>query len=76
MIKEHFGKGFVAVTPGIRPLWDKVGDDDQQRVTSPAQAVAEGSDYLVIGRPIRNAGDPKAAAIRIAEEIKAVIAHE
>jgi orotidine-5'-phosphate decarboxylase len=75
MIKEYFGKGFVAVTPGIRPVWDR-GDDDQQRVTSPAKAVTDGSDYLVIGRPIRNAGDPKAAAIRIAEEIEAVIAHQ
>ncbi len=72
-IREYIGKRFVTVTPGIRPLWDGVGNDDQQRVTSPAQAVTDGADYLVVGRPIREAGDPKAAAIRIAEEIEAVI---
>jgi orotidine-5'-phosphate decarboxylase len=47
--------------------------EDQQRITTPAQAIADGSDYLVIGRPIRDADDPKQAAIRIAEEIGEVI---
>ncbi len=69
MIKEQAGTDFVAVTPGIRPAWEGMTADDQQRVTTPAQAIQNGSDYLVIGRPIRDADDPKAAAIRISEEI-------
>jgi orotidine-5'-phosphate decarboxylase len=73
MIKESFGQDFIAVTPGIRPDWENVGKDDQQRVTTPARAIENGSDYLVIGRPIRDAKDPKAAAILIADEIAAVL---
>jgi orotidine-5'-phosphate decarboxylase len=68
-VKSRFGREFIAVTPGIRPLWEGVCADDQQRITTPAQAVINGSDYIVIGRPIRNAKDPKAAANRIADEI-------
>jgi orotidine-5'-phosphate decarboxylase len=73
MIKEKLGKGFLAVTPGIRPQWSVEQSDDQQRVVTPAQAVRNGADFLVIGRPIRDAKDPRAAAERIAEEIQAVI---
>ena len=73
MIKQASGKDFIAVTPGIRPTWGDRQRDDQQRITTPEQAVVNGSDYLVIGRPIRDAKDPKAAAIRIAKEIEAVI---
>ena len=73
MIKNNVGKDFIAVTPGIRPQWDRVGKDDQQRVTSPAEAVRNGSDYLVIGRPIRDAKNPKEAALKIAAEIKTVL---
>ncbi len=69
MIKEIFGNQFLAITPGIRPDQKCGHDDDQQRVVTPAMAVANGSDYLVIGRPIRDAGDPVAAARRIADEI-------
>jgi orotidine-5'-phosphate decarboxylase len=68
-VKEKFGRDFIAVTPGIRPLWDAGGKDDQKRITTPAQAVQDGADYLVIGRPIRNAENPREAARRIAEEI-------
>ena len=68
-VKNRFGREFIAVTPGIRPLWDGVSADDQQRITTPAQAVLSGSDYIVIGRPIRNDKDPQAAANRIADEI-------
>lgn len=72
MIKEKLGKDFVAVTPGIRPVWDdKI--NDQRRITTPAQAIQRGSDYIVIGRPIRDAKNPKAAAARIAEEIEAAL---
>lgn len=68
-VKQRFGQEFITVTPGIRPFWDGISADDQARITSPAQAVINGSDYLVIGRPIRNATDPIAAALRIADEI-------
>jgi len=68
-VKAKFGRDFIAVTPGIRPLWDAQGKDDQERITTPAKAVQNGADYLVIGRPIRNAKDPRAATRRIAEEI-------
>ena len=71
-IKAALGKDFIAVTPGIRPAWEAMAQDDQQRVTTPAQAVANGSDYLVIGRPIRDASSPRAAAARIAAEIEAL----
>ena len=73
IIKRHLGKDFVAVTPGIRPNWNNPKNDDQQRITTPAQAVADGADYLVIGRPIRDAKDPREAAIRIAQEIEVVL---
>ena len=73
MIKETFGQDFIAVTPGIRPDWAAGGRNDQRRVTTPSQAVEDGSDYLVIGRPIRNANDPKDAALRIAQEIETVL---
>ncbi len=59
--------GFVLVTPGIRPEWAAAGD--QKRITTPAQAMADGSTYLVIGRPITGADDPLAALRRIQEEI-------
>lgn len=69
MIKTHMGPDFIAVTPGIRPAWEN-RSDDQKRVMTPAEAVAKGADYLVIGRPIRDAADPAVAAQRIAEEIE------
>jgi len=69
VIKARCGHGFLAVTPGIRPRWRSPAVDDQRRVTTPAEAVRNGADYLVIGRPIRDAGDPAAAADRIADEI-------
>lgn len=69
-IKKELGAGFLCVTPGIRPGWEQTGADDQRRVATPASAVSDGSDYLVIGRPIRDAQDPAAAAVRIAEEIR------
>jgi orotidine-5'-phosphate decarboxylase len=69
-IKEVCGDDFLCVTPGIRPAFEVVKGDDQQRVCTPAQAITRGADYLVIGRPIRDAKDPKAAAMKIAEEIE------
>ena len=72
-IKEEFGDALEALTPGIRPSWDAVAGDDQRRVVTPAMAVADGADYIVIGRPIRDADEPAAAARRVAEEIAAVL---
>ena len=69
-IKKEFGKDFLAVTPGIRPAYTITANEDQQRITTPAQAIRNGSDYLVIGRPIRDADDPGQAAVRIADEIQ------
>jgi orotidine-5'-phosphate decarboxylase len=74
MIKDELGPDFLAVTPGIRPLWDVPKGDDQKRIVTPAEAVQKGSDYLVIGRPIRDAQDPRSAAQRIAAEIETIIA--
>lgn len=68
-IKSALGKKFLTVTPGIRPAWEAVGPDDQRRVMTPAEAIRNGADYLVIGRPIRDAVDPREAAMRIAGDI-------
>lgn len=70
VIRDAAGDDFFTVTPGIRPAWEGTGKDDQKRVMTPAEAIASGSDYLVIGRPIRNAKDPVAAAAQVAEEIR------
>ena len=69
-VKAELGDSFLAITPGIRPSWEVSGRDDQARVMTPERAVQNGSDYLVIGRPIRDAADPVSAAERIAEEIE------
>ncbi|MBW2676211.1 MAG: orotidine-5'-phosphate decarboxylase [Deltaproteobacteria bacterium] len=69
-IKKHFGRNFLAVTPGVRPEKTDTAPDDQVRVSTPAGAVKNGSDYLVIGRPIRDAKDPAAAAKIILTEIE------
>jgi orotidine-5'-phosphate decarboxylase len=66
-LRTHCGRDFVLVTPGIRPAGS--GKGDQQRVMTPAQAIAEGSDYLVVGRPITEAPDPAAALEAITSEI-------
>lgn len=69
-VKKTLGASFLAVTPGIRPAAEKASSDDQRRVVTPADAVRWGSDYVVVGRPIRDAKDPAAAAAAILEEIK------
>jgi len=71
MIKQTCGMEFLTVTPGVRPLWASAGSDDQRRITTPSQAIEAGADYLVVGRPIRAATDPRTAALRIAAEIEA-----
>jgi orotidine-5'-phosphate decarboxylase len=66
-LKRFFGDDFLTLTPGIRPTGS--AHADQKRVTTPAQAVAAGSDYLVVGRPIVQAEDPVGAVKAILEEM-------
>ncbi len=68
-LKHSCGKDFLLVCPGVRPTWAESGD--QKRSMTPAQAIANGADYLVIGRPITAADDPKVAWQRICDEIPA-----
>lgn len=70
-VKAACGPDFLVVCPGIRPTWAAVPGDDQRRITTPYEAIRAGADYLVVGRPIREAGDPAAAARRIGQEIAA-----
>ncbi|NPV05244.1 MAG: orotidine-5'-phosphate decarboxylase [Syntrophaceae bacterium] len=68
-IREACGPDFAIVTPGIRLAGDEVERDDQKRVDTPREAIRNGADYIVVGRPIRLAKDPAGAADRIVEEI-------
>ncbi len=67
LLKRECGIQFSLVTPGIRPAHG--AKDDQQRVMTPADAIAAGADYLVIGRPVTQAPDPAAALAAINQEI-------
>lgn len=67
LIRQACGPDFLIITPGVRPAASEIGD--QKRVMTPAEAVSRGAHYLVIGRPITKAEDPKAAARAIAAEI-------
>jgi orotidine-5'-phosphate decarboxylase len=73
MIRREFGKGPLIVVPGIRPAGSS--HDDQIQVTTPAGAIAAGADYLVVGRPIRDAADPAAAARAIQAEIEVALTY-
>src|ERR1700722_4179805 len=68
-LRSHVGTSMMLVTPGIRPAGAAAGD--QKRGVTPARAIAAGADYLVVGRPIVEAADPKAAAVAIVAEIAA-----
>ena len=68
IIRQEWGTGFVIVTPGIRPAGSAKGD--QSRVNTPAEAIAAGADYLVVGRPVTEAADPRRAAEEIVGEVK------
>ena len=67
-IRKACGNDFVIVTPGIRPKWAESGD--QRRITTPAEAIRRGADYIVVGRPIIEAEDPLEATEMILEEMK------
>jgi orotidine-5'-phosphate decarboxylase len=66
-LRQQCGRDFVLMVPGIRPAW--AASQDQKRVMTPAEAVAAGADYLVIGRPITQAENPAAALDRIGAEL-------
>ena len=70
MARRIGGDGFLVVTPGVRPAW--AGKDDQARASEPAEALRAGASHLVCGRPITAAADPRAAALRIVEEMAAI----
>ncbi len=69
LLKAEFGDRLLVVTPGIRPAAAK---DDQKRTVDVAQAFANGADYIVVGRPVRDAADPRAAAQAIQQTIASV----
>lgn len=71
MLRAARGKDFLLVTPGIRP--EGAGAGDQKRVATPRRAIADGADYLVVGRPITAAADPRSAAEAIVAEIAAAL---
>ena len=67
------GPDFLIVTPGVRPPGSEA--QDQARAVTPRQAILAGADYLVVGRPITRAPDPRAAAEAIVAEIAAALPH-
>ena len=67
-IRKACGDNFLIVTPGIRPKWAETGD--QRRITTPAEAIRRGADYIVVGRPIIEAEDPLEAAEMILDEMR------
>ena len=66
-IRDACGRGFVILTPGIRPRDADAGD--QRRTMTPREAIDAGADYIVVGRPITSAADPRSAAQKIVEEM-------
>ena len=71
MIRQELGDRLMVVTPGIRPVENKPVDD-QKRTVDVAEAFRNGADYIVVGRPIRNAADPRAAAQAVQQTIAEV----
>jgi orotidine-5'-phosphate decarboxylase len=76
-LRQSVDHALITVCPGIRPVFndEQTAVNDQQRVMTPADAIASGADYLVIGRPIRDADDPHAAAEAIQQQIAAALTH-
>lgn len=68
LIRKNIGKDFLIVTPGVRPSWAAV--NDQKRIATPKEAIDNGADFIVVGRPIIEAPDPASAAKKILEEIR------
>ena len=72
MLRKTLGGDGLIVTPGIRPVRQ---DDDQKRTVTPTQALRDGADYLVVGRPVRDADNPREAARVIQDEIASALGH-
>ena len=68
IVRRVCGENFLIVTPGVRPRWAAAGD--QRRMTTPAEAIEAGADYIVVGRPITGADNPREAAENILQEIQ------
>jgi orotidine-5'-phosphate decarboxylase len=68
-LRRELGADFLIVSPGIRPA---AADDDQRRVVTPREAFENGADYIVVGRPIRAAADPAAAARDVQATIRSL----
>ncbi len=73
LIRAELEAKLLVITPGIRPVENRV-EDDQKRVVSVEQAFKNGADYIVVGRPIRDAQSPKAMAEKVQQQIAAVFA--
>lgn len=75
-LRAKVGRSTLLVTPGIRPLSNSLEtqNDDQARIATPKEAILQGADYLVVGRPILEAPDPKEAALSIIEEMESAYA--
>ena len=73
-LRKYIKPEMCLVTPGVRPAGSDAGD--QKRIMTPARAIAEGSDYLVVGRPVMEAADPKAVAEAIVAEITQALANK
>ncbi|HDL90666.1 MAG TPA: orotidine-5'-phosphate decarboxylase [Thermodesulforhabdus norvegica] len=73
-LRREFGNSFIVVTPGVRPGREKVmAGDDQKRIVTPGEAISNGADYIVVGRPIRAARDPLAVVLEMQQEIAEVV---
>ena len=74
-LRQAVDHALITVCPGIRPIFndERPPQDDQQRIVTPAQAISSGADYLVVGRPIRDANDPRAAAEAIQQQIASAL---
>ncbi len=74
-LREGLGNQFIIVTPGIRPgTNDVIQEDDQKRIASAYQAIRNGADYVVVGRPIRNSSDPVSVVKQIQDQMADAIA--
>ncbi len=67
-IKQQIGNDFIIVTPGVRPRWAQA--KDQKRILTPKEAIGQGADYIVVGRPIIEDKEPQEAARKILQEMK------
>lgn len=74
-LRKGLGEQFLIVTPGIRPVYNRVMGDDQKRTVSVAEAFLKGADYIVVGRPIKDAPDRRVAAEKIQSTIQSLFLH-